>query len=514
MNLSVRQAFGRPGRTRRLVPAHLAKWVRQGDPCGPLLFALALQGPLKRVRDASPDVRVVAYANDKHLQGRPEAAIEAFRLLVTATASIGLALSLPECVVYARTAAFGLAVASALGIAPRPDGLVAAGTPLSSDAFVKASARSQVETVASLVAALASRPLGRQDKFLLLRSSLQARLTHPTCITPRSRLSHHIAAAEWQVLFAAFDLVEHPPPAAMRSDRWSPSSPFPCVPAGLAYSSPPPLRLTPPSWQRPARLTRLCGPRRPCFSPSTLQTPTMLRSSLGGRRFTTRRLASGPRSFGRSMRPSLPQSSYTPSGSTAATSQTGGSRTCWPPLRPLSKAPDSGLASTPVHADQLPSGWTPYLPPSPLPCPTRTWPRPLASAWACQPGLRTPLAFPSASPALAPSSGGCASGLPVLVPVAPALAPAAEQPGPLSWPWKPRPLPDPQGVPPPLRSGAWGHVMFVFPRRLGWLAFPSSTRWLLSMLRALRTPPGLRLLPGTPPSSVRIGRCPPPCRSC
>jgi hypothetical protein len=34
--------------------------MRQGDPCGPLLFALALQGPLERVQEAFPDFRVVA----------------------------------------------------------------------------------------------------------------------------------------------------------------------------------------------------------------------------------------------------------------------------------------------------------------------------------------------------------------------------------------------------------------------------------------------------------------------
>jgi hypothetical protein len=117
---------------------------------------------------------------------------------------------------YAQSAATGLAVASALSIARRPEGLVAAGTPLGSDAFVEA--RSRAATVAGLVTALASLHLGRQDKFLLLRSSLQARLTHLTCITPWSRLSPHVAAAERQVLLAALDLVERPPPADMQSD--------------------------------------------------------------------------------------------------------------------------------------------------------------------------------------------------------------------------------------------------------------------------------------------------------
>jgi hypothetical protein len=134
--------------------------------------AVALQDPLERVRDAFPDVRVVACADDVHLQGPPDAATEAFRLKVTATAPIGLTPSLPKCAAYAQSAATSLAVASALGIAHRPVGLVAAGTPLGLDAFVEADARSRAETVADLVTALASLPLGRQDKFLLLCSSL------------------------------------------------------------------------------------------------------------------------------------------------------------------------------------------------------------------------------------------------------------------------------------------------------------------------------------------------------
>jgi hypothetical protein len=43
------------------------------------------------------------------------AAVEAFRLLISATAPIGLTPSLPECAAYARFAATSLAVASDLG---------------------------------------------------------------------------------------------------------------------------------------------------------------------------------------------------------------------------------------------------------------------------------------------------------------------------------------------------------------------------------------------------------------
>jgi hypothetical protein len=104
------------------------------------------------------------------------------------------------------------------GITHRPKGLAAAGTPLGSDPFVEADARFRAETVAGLVAALASLPLVKQAKFLLLHSSLQARLTHLIRVTLWARLSPHVDASERQVLLVALALVEHPLPTAMQSD--------------------------------------------------------------------------------------------------------------------------------------------------------------------------------------------------------------------------------------------------------------------------------------------------------
>jgi hypothetical protein len=93
----------------------------------------------------------------------------------------------------------------------RTEGLDAAGTPFGSDAFVEANARCRAAAVQSLVTSLTSLPLPTQNKFLLLRSSLQARLTHLTRTTPWHRLSPHIAAAERQVPLAALLLADHPP---------------------------------------------------------------------------------------------------------------------------------------------------------------------------------------------------------------------------------------------------------------------------------------------------------------
>ena len=53
--------------------------VRQGDPLGPLLFALALQGPLKKAAEGFSGF-AVAFLDDMTAVGRPEALKGFFRL--------------------------------------------------------------------------------------------------------------------------------------------------------------------------------------------------------------------------------------------------------------------------------------------------------------------------------------------------------------------------------------------------------------------------------------------------
>jgi hypothetical protein len=135
------------------------------------------------------------------------------------------------------------------------------------------------------------------------------------------------------------------------------------------------------------------------------------------------------------------------------------------------------------------------------------------------PAHSPPPAFLSAGPALASSSGGGVAGLWVLVPDAPALAPAAAlalpaDPAPSPSPGAPYCSPDPLGIPPPLGPGARGDVIFVFPRRLVVGDVSGIHPAAAFFAEGAAVPPGLRPLPGTPPSGVRIGRCPPPFPSC
>jgi hypothetical protein len=51
--------------------------VRQGDPLGPLLLALTLQGPLEMVAELN-QARPLAYADDTFLQAAPEPSIRSY----------------------------------------------------------------------------------------------------------------------------------------------------------------------------------------------------------------------------------------------------------------------------------------------------------------------------------------------------------------------------------------------------------------------------------------------------
>ena len=64
-------------------PSLSQRGVRLGDPLGPLLFALALQGSLQAAFDAEPSAPPVAYLDDVTLVGRPPALKRAFEQLLS-----------------------------------------------------------------------------------------------------------------------------------------------------------------------------------------------------------------------------------------------------------------------------------------------------------------------------------------------------------------------------------------------------------------------------------------------
>jgi hypothetical protein len=63
--------------------------VRQGDPLGPLLFALTLQGPLEQVAEMGL-ARPIAFADDIFLQSARAPTMRAFQTLTALATPIGL----------------------------------------------------------------------------------------------------------------------------------------------------------------------------------------------------------------------------------------------------------------------------------------------------------------------------------------------------------------------------------------------------------------------------------------
>lgn len=119
--------------------------VRQGDPCGPLFFALTLQGPLERVQELNPDLCLVSYADDSAMQASPAVIIRSFRQLVTLGKDIGLEARLDKCGAHSADAAAAADTAAALGISHQVEGLVIAGTPVGTEAFAVAYANSRAD---------------------------------------------------------------------------------------------------------------------------------------------------------------------------------------------------------------------------------------------------------------------------------------------------------------------------------------------------------------------------------
>jgi hypothetical protein len=113
--------------------------VPQGDPLGPLLFALTLQGPLEMVAELN-QARPLAYVDDTFLQGAPEPTIRAYQALTALAAPLGLHAQLTKCTVYSEDAAAASAVADHLELQHAPEGLLAAGTPIGTPAFQSARA--------------------------------------------------------------------------------------------------------------------------------------------------------------------------------------------------------------------------------------------------------------------------------------------------------------------------------------------------------------------------------------
>lgn len=77
--------------------------VQQGDPAGPVLFALALSTVLNRLRTEFPnDVFDIWYADDGYIVGKRELVECAFNILIEPLKAIGLQINFGKCALWSN----------------------------------------------------------------------------------------------------------------------------------------------------------------------------------------------------------------------------------------------------------------------------------------------------------------------------------------------------------------------------------------------------------------------------
>jgi hypothetical protein len=182
--------------------------VRQGDPLGPLHFALSLQEPLEQVAETGL-ARPVTFTDDTFLQGARAPTMRAFHALTAHATPFGLRAQTVKCAVYSEDTAAAASVAAALGMHRAPDGLLAGGTPVGTTAFEAASAATCADEAFTLMDRMQALHLADQDQWQLLHGSLQRRVAHLPRGSQWEQIGPAVHQAERKAVACALAIAGH-----------------------------------------------------------------------------------------------------------------------------------------------------------------------------------------------------------------------------------------------------------------------------------------------------------------
>eukprot|EP00892_Ulva_mutabilis_P006577 jgi/Ulvmu1/4291/UM002_0011.1 len=194
-------------------PITSTRGVKQGDPLASLLFSLTLQPALEAAQaTADPaDAALLAYADDCRIRGTGAPIIKAFTTLEEHAHPIGLRIGRAKSAatsIIDRDAAQN--VADATGVPLRPHGVTCAGTPIGHTPYVKDYCNRRATTACAKIDRLLSLPLPAQDKFLLLRGSVQLALTHLVRVVAWDSVKDAVQRLQDRVMAAAREIMHQP----------------------------------------------------------------------------------------------------------------------------------------------------------------------------------------------------------------------------------------------------------------------------------------------------------------
>ena len=189
-------------------PVASAAGVKQGDPLGMLLAGLTLHSVQERVHRATNGAVQVAVADDITLVGRAPRLRQAWACLNgdQGLSSVGAALQPRKSALTGGSADTAASLAREMGVVYAPEGIMVAGTPVGTPAFVAHHAHQVAEAVISDLERLERLPLREQSSWLVLHGSLSKRMLHLQRVVPWEHLHGPALRVQGLIALAGADL--------------------------------------------------------------------------------------------------------------------------------------------------------------------------------------------------------------------------------------------------------------------------------------------------------------------